>query len=138
MLRGLLALLLLLVAIFVFFIVTTLAAWAGSRVTGVITLAATCLWFALGCTLVIAIWAGAYTISPGPTKYLSVLGLIGMVLMSLLSMWILRERELARRNGAMNNLRQMGLELHRAKDIRPEEEPTFDPERLAPHRWQRP
>jgi hypothetical protein len=134
--RGLLALILLLFAIFVFFIVIVVGAWAGNHVTGLISLAATCLWLMLGCSAVIVIWAGAHAISPGPTKYMTVLGLIGTFLLSLLSMWMLRERESARRNASMNNLRQIGLELHEAQDIRPGIEPTIDPGRLAP-RWAR-
>jgi hypothetical protein len=132
MLRGLLALFLLSAAVVVSFLVITIGGWAAGYITGWISLAATCLWCLLGFAFVVAIWAAAYAVSPGPTKYLSVFGLIGVVLLSLLSMWILRERELARRNNVMNNLRRIGLELHQMKDIRPEEEPQFDPERLAP------
>ena len=127
MLRGLLALLLLLVAIGVSFLVIAVGAWAGSRVTGIVTLAAACLWLALGGTLVIAIWAGAYAVSPGPTKYLTVFGLTGAILLSLLSTWIVRARDEARRNSTHNNLRQIGLELQRAQDVRPGIEPTFNP-----------
>jgi hypothetical protein len=130
--RGLLALFLLLTAIYAFAVVMVIGTWASSHVTGLISLAATCLWLALGCTAVVVIWAGAYAISPGPTKYLSVLGLIGVVLLSLLSMWILRGREEARRTAAMNNLRQIALEVHRAGDVRPGVDPAFDPERLVP------
>ena len=132
MLRGLLPLFLLLTAMWVFFVVVTIGAWAGGQVTGVISLAATCLWLLVGCTAVIVIWAGTYAIAPGPTKYMTVLGLIGAVLLSLLLLWIIRERELARRNASMNNLRQMGLELQRAQDVRRGVDPAFDPQRLAP------
>jgi len=132
MLRGLLALFLLLTAIWVFLVVVMIGAWAGGHVTGLISLAATCLWLLLGCVAVVVIWAGAHAISPGPTKYMTVLGLIGTVLLSLLSLWIIRERELARRTAAMNNLRQMGMELQRVQDIRPGVEPSFDPNRLRP------
>jgi len=138
MLRGLLALILLLVALFVFFVVAVLGAWAGSHISGFLSLAATCLFLALGGTVVVVIWAGAYAVSPGPTKYLTVFGLIGTVLLSLLSMWLVHARESARRTGAGNNLRQIGQELQHARDIRPGVEPTFDPERLAPRQWQRP
>ena len=138
MLRGLLALVLLLIALAAFFVVAALGAWAGGHVNGIVSLAATCLWFMLGFTVVVAIWASAYAVSPGPTKYLTVCGLIGTVLLSLLSMWMVREREEARRTGAVNNLRQIGQELQHARDIRPGVEPTFDPERLAPRQWQRP
>jgi hypothetical protein len=132
MLRGLLALFILLIAIWVFFVVVIIGAWAGGHVTGLISLAATCLWLLLGCAAVVVIWAGAHAISPGPTKYMTVLGLVGTVLLSLLSMWIIRERELARRTASMNSLRQIGMELQRAQDIRPGLEPTIDPGRLAP------
>lgn len=138
MLRGLLALILLLIALFVFFVVAVLGTWAGSHITGLLSLAATCIFFALGICVVVVIWAGAYAIAPAPTKYLTVFGLVGTVLLSLLSMWIVRARESARRNGAMNNLRQIGQELQHARDIRPGVEPAFDPERLAPQRWQQP
>jgi hypothetical protein len=36
----------------------------------------------------------------------------------------------------MNNLRQIGLELQRARDIRPGVDSKFDPQRLAPQ-WAR-
>jgi hypothetical protein len=130
--RGLLALFLLLTAIYAFVVMLMSGAWVSHQFTGLTSLAMICLGLLLGCAAFLVIWAGAFAISPGPTKYMSVLGLIGTVLLSLLSLWIIHQRELARRNAAMNNLRQMGLELQRTQEVRPGVDPSFDPY------WQRP
>jgi hypothetical protein len=130
MLRGLLVLFLLLTAIYAFVVLLMIGAWASQQFTGLASLALICLGLLLACAAFVVIWAGTFSISPGPTKYLTVLGLIGAVLLSLLSLWIIRERESARRNAAMNNLRQIGMEFQRAQEIRPGVDPSFDRNRL--------
>ena len=72
MLRGLLALMLLTIAVVEFLVVASVGCWAAGRTTGLLSVAATGTWLILGCGVAILIWAGAYAISPGPTKYLTV------------------------------------------------------------------
>jgi hypothetical protein len=129
--RGLLSLVLLLTAAVAFFGIAIVGSWVARQLTGIGALAATGWWLVTGLLVVTIAWALAHWVSPGPTKYLTVFGVIGMILLSLLSMSVLRSRDRARHDGVVNNLRQMGMELQRMKEVQPQEEPQVDTKRLA-------
>lgn len=57
---------------------------------------------------------------PVPTKNVSVIGLIVLVLGSPLAVWILRSRQAAQDATGFNNLRQLGVGMQQAQQIRPE------------------
>src|SRR5687768_3916830 len=78
--------------------VAAAAHWLGIAFAGLVLLSG----FALG--LAIVVWAAAYSLAPQATKYATVLGLVGTMLLSLLSLWIAQAREQARRNKARDAL----------------------------------
>jgi hypothetical protein len=55
-------------------------------------------------------WAAIYLVAPQATKYFTVIGLCGTMILSLLSMAILHAREDARRNECLRRIRIFGEE----------------------------
>ncbi|HEX5103973.1 MAG TPA: hypothetical protein VFV87_09200 [Pirellulaceae bacterium] len=124
MLRGLLAAALLAAAVNVFFGAVIFCIGLGQLLTGLASLVATAYILALGLVLVMCIWALAYRISPGPTKYLTVCGVLGGFLLACLPLWLIHAREEARRNNTRNNLRQLGMDGQLVRDSRRDVEPS--------------
>ena len=97
-----LALLLGLVTICCF--VAAAAHWLGIAFVGIVLL--------IGCSLgcVIVGWAAVYSRAPVATKYTTVIGLLGTMLLSLLSLWVSQAREQSRRYQSMDALRRLSVE----------------------------
>ncbi len=58
------------------------------------------------------VWGLCFRLAPTPTKYVTVLGLIMFLPLSLLPCWLIQNREQARRTQCMTNLRKLAASIH--------------------------
>lgn len=62
-------------------------------------------------------WANLYILAPEATKYFTFFGLLGLILVSLLSIQLVQLRDRARRNQALQRLRELGRELQLQREV---------------------
>jgi len=86
-------------------------------------------WLAAFGVLVVS-WGIIYVAAPQATKYGAVCGLMGALLLSLLSLAVLNSREEARRNLSIRRLRTLGDENAVLRDLRGTE-PNLPPGSIA-------
>lgn len=94
------------------------AHWLGVAALSWLLMAA----FGVGC--VVAVWAAAYNTAPLATKYSTVIGLLGTLLLSVLSLWISDAREDARRLQSAHALRLLGRQQALSEESHPGVLPT--------------
>jgi hypothetical protein len=85
--------------------------WLGAQVVG--WLLAT----AVGGAVVIVLWSAVYFAAPEATKYGTVVGLLGVMLLSILSLWLHQAREQARRNSSIDALRRFSEQTLERSDF---------------------
>jgi hypothetical protein len=62
----------------------------------------------LGFYTLVSLWGLVYLRAPEATKYATVCGFFGVMLLSLLALYVVRSREEARRNQCIHQLRRIG------------------------------
>jgi hypothetical protein len=77
-------------------------------------------------TVLVALWCLVAAAAPRLTRTVTVLAVCGVMAGSLLACGIFASREAARRNSAMNNLRQLGIGMQEHMSLAPDHG-------LAPH-----
>jgi hypothetical protein len=65
------------------------------------------------------VWAWCLTRAPELTKTATLIGVLGVVLLGLMTCWVLQAREAARRNQSGNNLRELGTKMGETSQFHP-------------------